>query len=573
MCYLHGISIQIKKKDVYRLENMLEMYNTNCIPVLFELCRVEKIREVVNIIVNWREENSNVSPGILIETLVVSIISGRKPLWKLEEFWSKQDLNYLFSEKITSKQLNDDAYARALDKLSEVKMEELVSNITLTMLQEHNETIDTIHFDTTSKSVQGSYSQEVNQGKDFDINRGYSKDHRPDLKQFKIGAAVQQNGLPIMGELLSGNKSDQEWNPEAVIKMKEYYEAEDYTNIIFIGDSATVSSYESIKKLSTTKYISRIPETFKKTKDLKERAFLDNNWIETGILTKNQEKEKTKYEVCSYDELVEGVLHRFVVVKSSALRKKKENTAVKKIEKIVERFKSKSNKLSKQAFACEEDASREIERLITEGEKENLFPNYEIEAKESIVYGKKGRPKKNEQGTKITNYFIVLKDIAMDEMVIKRKIEAEGSFVLITTILDRDEYSDELILKEYKQQYSVEQAFRFLKTPVFLGQVFLKKKERVEALGYVFILVLVIASYLEYRVRKSLKTNGEYLHQPGSHKTQRPTTKTILEVLETVLIVVIDGKRYFQSNMDERIFKMIRWAGFNPEIYLSPVVW
>ena len=33
---------------------------------------------------------------------------------------------------------------------------------------------------------------------DFKINNGHSKDYRPDLKQFKVGAAVQQDGLPMM---------------------------------------------------------------------------------------------------------------------------------------------------------------------------------------------------------------------------------------------------------------------------------------------------------------------------------------------------------------------------------------
>lgn len=65
-------------------------------------------------------------------------------------------------------------------------MEELVSTICLIMLNAHNEVIRTIHFDITSKSVQGAYENTAKV--DFDITYGHSKDHRPDLKQFKIGA-------------------------------------------------------------------------------------------------------------------------------------------------------------------------------------------------------------------------------------------------------------------------------------------------------------------------------------------------------------------------------------------------
>jgi transposase len=40
------------------------------------------------------------------------------------------------------------------------------------------------------------------------MNFGISKDHRAYLKQFKIGATVQQNGFPVIGEILLGNASD-----------------------------------------------------------------------------------------------------------------------------------------------------------------------------------------------------------------------------------------------------------------------------------------------------------------------------------------------------------------------------
>jgi len=98
----------------------------------------------------------------------------------------------------------------------------LVSRICLNMLKAHDLTIESLHLDTTSISVEGMY--EGDEEDDFIICYGYSKDNRPDLKQFKIGAAVQQSGLPVMGQLLSGNKSDREWNPEAIKEMKVFFE-------------------------------------------------------------------------------------------------------------------------------------------------------------------------------------------------------------------------------------------------------------------------------------------------------------------------------------------------------------
>ena len=125
------------------------------------------------------------------------------------------------------------------------------------------------------------------------------------------------------------------------------------------------------------------------------------------------------------------------------------------------------------------------------------------------------------------------------------------------------------ILREYKHQNSVEEAFRFLKSPVYLGQTLLNRKERVEAMGYVFILVLMIACYLQFRVRKALAENNEYVLDPGNKKNTRPSVKRIFEILEDVLVMITPQGRYFPANINPRILKMIEWTGFDPRIYLE----
>jgi len=78
-----------------------------------------------------------------------------------------------------------------------------------------------------------------------------------------------------------------------------------------------------------------------------------------------------------------------------------------------------------------------------------------------------------------------------------------------------------------KNQDKVEQGFKFLKQPVNLGAVYTKKTERIEALGYIFLIVLLLAKYLEYRVRASMEQSGEIL-KVGGQKIERPTAKTII---------------------------------------------
>ncbi|MEG4977293.1 IS1634 family transposase [Microcoleus sp. K4-B3] len=69
-------------------------------------------------------------------------------------------------------------------------------------------------------------------------------------------------------------------------------------------------------------------------------------------------------------------------------------------------------------------------------------------------------------------------------------IEAEkvkaGRFILATNILDTKAVSNSQVLSEYKAQQSNERGFRFIKDPLFFtASVFVKKPERIEAIGMI----------------------------------------------------------------------------------------
>lgn len=65
------------------------------IPLVTMLCRIAGISNIVNQMVAWNDTNSRISPGLLIETLVISILCGRRPLWKVHQFWAAQDMTTL----------------------------------------------------------------------------------------------------------------------------------------------------------------------------------------------------------------------------------------------------------------------------------------------------------------------------------------------------------------------------------------------------------------------------------------------------------------------------------------------
>ena len=61
--------------------------------------------------------------------------------------------------------------------------------------------LDLVFFDTTSISFQGEGGSTLGQ-------KGYSKDHRPDLNQMVVGAVIDSHGRPICCEMWPGNTAD-----------------------------------------------------------------------------------------------------------------------------------------------------------------------------------------------------------------------------------------------------------------------------------------------------------------------------------------------------------------------------
>ena len=99
------------------------------------------------------------------------------------------------------------------------------------------------HADTTSFSVYGQYeddnTDDTLEKKFIEIVHGHSKDKREDLKQFKFGLMVTNQGFPIVGNVTSGNQSDMVWSRDILDEFKvSFLEAWD---VAFVADSALIT--------------------------------------------------------------------------------------------------------------------------------------------------------------------------------------------------------------------------------------------------------------------------------------------------------------------------------------------
>jgi transposase len=541
--------------------------------LIARLCDILKIQEIIDAVVKWDPVQCRLSPGTRVKALIINLLVDREALYHVDRFYQNQDLEVLFGtgQQIKPEELNDDALGRALDKLyASGQLKKMFSSIALTAATTHNVPIVGLHVDTTSISVYGAYAGEGN----LDITFGFSKNHRPDLKQFLIGLTVNKDGLPLLGQSLNGNKSDKTWYPEVIEELVQTFSPEKLKEIIFVADCALITT-ENLKLLvqednkPALQFISLLPENFNINGEVKEEAFRCGSWQEIGSLSQN--KNAAFYKSQSFVREIDGRPYRLIVVHSSALDKHKEKSLLKKWSRQREALEKAARELSRRPFACEADARKAIEIFRQEYRHQPFILNGTVTEELASSYPKPGRPRKGaEPQNKVVYYAYV--QVEEDQQAMAHEKDLASTFVLITNLMDTEKYPDPKVLKEYKEQHAVEKQFRFLKQPVLLGPIFLKNKNRVEAMSFVFQLALLVAAYLEYRVRKSLEKEETPLVLPGKRKSTNPTARALLQMFDYLLVVKQGPDRALINYHGPEVIRALELAGFSKEIYLFPPI-
>ncbi|MBF0260102.1 MAG: IS1634 family transposase, partial [Desulfamplus sp.] len=122
--------------------------------------------------------------------------------------FENKPLDILFREGIEASHFNRFKLGRALDDVHGYGIEALFSKIALNVCEQEGVNMDYSHLDTSSFSLTGEYIPDTDENAIL-ITHGYSKDHRPDLKQAVLELVVTQDGaIPFICQCHDGNASD-----------------------------------------------------------------------------------------------------------------------------------------------------------------------------------------------------------------------------------------------------------------------------------------------------------------------------------------------------------------------------
>lgn len=517
-----------------------------------------------------------VSDGQIVLALVLDALSGRSPLFRLPQAFAKLDTELLLGEAISPDKLNDDAVGRALDRLFEVGTGKVLSAVALRAVKLFDLDTTHVHHDTTSHSVYGDYDLygEETHDQPFVITFGFSKDHRPDLKQLVHSLLCVDAGIPIFSQCENGNLSDKVVNRNLIPTMVERMRELGQDNFLYVADSALITP-DNLALMddvaSGFRFVSRLPASYKECGKAIAKAVRQDSWHDLGILSEEPSTLKRKpAHYHGFETVVDlyGVWYRALVIHSDAYDERR----VKKLERTLEKDRGEMERVASEQekieYACAPDAQAAVLRL-----PKGRFHELVGQVEEKPVYAT-GRPKAD--GTRKIQRIAYRLKISLQprEQAIARARKEAGCFVLITN--EPEEAMGGLgskeLLRAYHDQHSVEQNFGFLKDPVIVNALFLKSPRRIEALGLILVLALMIWRLMERTMRVSLKESNAKVVGWNNRQTSRPTSFMMTTKFVSVIVIRTDERRFLAEPLDPVQERYLQILGLSAAVFTNPSV-
>jgi transposase len=352
------------------------------------------LADIIDRCCKWDKTRCKVSPSKAIKALAICILSDRKALYRVEEFYEGKDVEALSGEGVTAHDSNDDALGRNRDRLFAAHANRVLSEVISSGLEEHDVMVGSSHFDTTSLSVYGEYENQDCENA-IEVVLGYGKDRRPDLKQIQFSIGVTREGVLNYGEVLSGNSSDKTWNRKTLGKVKTMFAPEVLKDLIYVADSSLVTD-ENLKEAGgQVRFISRMPATYGLVAETIKKAWDLDLWELVG--SHASRKEAAEYWVYETVHRINEIDYRLIAVCSSSLDSRKEKSIMKRVEKDRIAIAKEGKELAGRGFVCEPDARRAAELVMDRHARG--FHELSLEVTEESIIKKRarrGRPRKDE---------------------------------------------------------------------------------------------------------------------------------------------------------------------------------
>jgi transposase len=452
------------------------------------------IVEIINSKLGMDSREKIVS-GILVKAILINGLGFvSRPLYLFSQFFDDKAIKILLGEDVESNYLNDDKIGRVMDNLYKYGLNNLFIEVVLSVIKKFQINTKYSHLDATSFHLHGKYNSEDNKAKKEEeeiirerpiiITKGYSRDHRPDLKQVVLDLITSSDGdIPLLMRVGDGNEADKAVFRKILVEFKKQI----IFDSIMVCDSALYSQ-ENLKLIEHLKWISRVPMTIKTVQKLVQSVKIEeiDEKEKERRATINLDGYKWKEEMVNYG----GIKQNWLIVESQQRKDSDLIKLDKKLKKEKDKVEKLLKELKKENFESPEQARYKLKAI---NKNLKLFEIKEVKTIES-------KSKDNKTVYK-------MEGVGHEKLQeIEIQIKSAGRFILATNLVDKEKLEPEEIITTYKNQQSCERGFRFLKDPLFFADsFFVENPERIETMLFLMSLCLLVYNLGQRELRNTLK--------------------------------------------------------------------
>ncbi|MBM4341597.1 MAG: IS1634 family transposase [Deltaproteobacteria bacterium] len=552
------------------------------IPILFGFLKQMGIQETIDKIVNTHGNHQGLSIGWLTTAWLIYIVSQSDHRMVEVESWADkhiQTLTALIQQPLNAKDFTDDRLADVLGWFSKDNVWEEIENhlcqhlISVYDLQNEPEGLPTVRLDSTTASV---YHDTENSTL---FAYGYSKDHRPDLPQFKVMlSSLDPMGLPIATLVLSGSEADDGLYIPAVIRSRH---ALGCGGRLYVGDSkmSAIDTRAFIQSggdyyLTPLSCVGDVPQ---KIEELLEPVW---NKQQTLTLIRNDDEAiAVGYETVVH-QTHQGMDwdERVLVVYSPSMARNARRGLSQRLDKAEQAIRSLTpdRGRGKRQYKDLNKLESEVKSILKKHAVEGLLKvSYNSEEGRRTIRGYGGNP------SRIDNSIRYIVDVERDDRAIRKTRILMGWRLYVTnTKVIKLPLSKAVNI--FRKSPVIERNFSRLKGhPLGIHPLYVRREDHACGLIRLLSIALRLLTLLEHVLRSNLQSSDEsmsglYAGNP-KRETSRPTTERLLKAFDYIdmSVVQLDNQTIYHITPLSELQKHILFLlSLSPSLYegleLSP---
>jgi len=480
-----------------------------------------------------------VSPAAALGVVIRNLVVRHAPVYALGEWAGRYDPVTVGLARDETELLNDDRVGRMLARLFDADRASLLTRLVLDAVDSFEIDLSRLHNDSTSLKLSGAYEHAGGQergGKPTPAARyGFSKDHRPDLKQLVWILTVTADGaVPIAFRVADGNTADvtthiDTWNT--------LVELTGDVGFLYVADSK-LATFDNVAHIHTRggRFLSVLPASRKEDGIFRDWVVTNTpDWHEIARRptrdTDHPEDVVSVYE----DHLPSADGHRIIWIHSTAKARRDANRRHQAIARAIAAIDTLNTRLAsprcriKTPVAAEAEAREAIAELNA---TRWVTIHVEQDTVESFRQAKRGRPGPNTAYIKVLTTTLRIR-FTVDETRVAHDAASDGMWPLITN--DRQMSAAELF-DAYRWQPNLEKRHAQLKGTQLVAPMWLRDPARIEGLLTCHFIAMLLSSLIERTIRHAMADAGldQLSLYPEDRGCTAPTTARILEIFTGV---------------------------------------